>query len=123
MTTATKSFVARHRFARITARKGRYVIDMIRGMNVNDAMHLLENSPRRAAVMIRKVLQSAIANASQDPAVQLNRLAVSECMVDDGPLLQGRMRWRPGPQGRAFPIRKRTCHILIRVGEEDRAKA
>ena len=113
-----KTFTASHRHARMTARKGRYMMDQIRGMNVNDAMHLLEASPRRAAFFIKKVLKSAIANASQDPEVNLNRLHIDKCHVDDGPLLQGRLRWRPGPQGRAMPFRKRTCHLVIHVGEE-----
>lgn len=113
-----KSFTASHRHARMTARKGRYMMNQIRGMNVNAAMHLLESSPRRAAFFIKKVLKSAIANASQDPEVNLNRLCIDKCYVDDGPLLQGRLRWRPGPQGRAMPFRKRTCHLVIHVGEE-----
>ena len=114
-----KTYTARHRFARMTARKGRYVIDLVRGLPVNDAMHVLEASPRRAAFMIRKVLRSAIANASQDPEVNVNRLRIQQALVDDGPLLQGRLRWRPGPQGRAMPFRKRTCHITLVVGEEE----
>ena len=111
-------YVAKHRFARMAARKGRYVMDMVRGLPANDAVHVLENSPRRAAFFIRKVLKSAIANASQDPEVNVNKLRVSQAYVDDGPLLQGRLRWRPGPQGRAMPFRRRTCHITVILSEE-----
>lgn len=113
-----KTFTSKHRFARMTARKGRYVMDLVRGLPVNDAMHLLDNNPRRAAHFIGKVLRSAIANASQDASVNVNRLRVQRAFVDDGPLLQGRLRWRPGPQGRAMPFRKRTCHITVVVGED-----
>ena len=112
-----KTYRAKHRFCRMTARKGRYIINMVRGMAVNDAMHVLQNNPRRAAHFIRKVLKSAIANASQDPEVNVNSLRVTEALVDNGPLLQGRLRWRPGPQGRAMPFRKRTCHLTVVVGE------
>lgn len=112
-----KTFISKHRFARMSARKGRYVMNMVRGMTANDAVHLLENNPRRAAVFIKKVLKSAIANASQDPDVNVNKLLVTSAVVDNGPLLQGRLRWRPGPQGRAMPIRRRTCHITVVVGE------
>ncbi len=112
-----KTFTAKHRFARMTARKGRYVMNLVRGMPVNDAMHLLKHNPRRAAAFIRKVLKSAIANASQDAEVNVNRLSVQEAFVDNGPLLGGRMRFRCGPQGRAMPFRKRTCHITMIVGE------
>lgn len=113
-----KTFTSKHRFARMTARKGRFVMSLVRGLPVNDALHALENSPRRAAFFIKKVLRSAIANASQDPDVNVNRLRVQRAVVDDGPLLGGRLRWRPGPQGRAMPFRKRTCHITLVVGEE-----
>src|SRR5262245_21280723 len=111
------TFVARHRFARITARKARLTADMIRGCNVNDAMELLQFSPRRASVFYLKVLKSAVANASQDENVDVNSLYVSDCRADDGPLLQHRLRWRPGPQGRAMPVRKRTSHLTVAVAE------
>ena len=113
-----KTFTAKHRFCRMTARKGRYVMNTVRGLPANDAVHVLENNPRRAAYFILKCLKSAIANASQDAEVNVNKLRIQEALVDNGPLLQGRLRWRPGPQGRAMPFRKRTCHLTITVGEE-----
>lgn len=114
-----KEYLAKHRFARMTARKGRYIINMVRGRNVNEAMSILENSPRRAAAFIKKVLKSVIANASQDPEANLNKMLIRKAFVDGGPLLQGRIRWRPGPQGRAMPFRKRTCHITLVIGAAD----
>jgi large subunit ribosomal protein L22 len=111
------AFVAKHRFARITARKARLAADLIRGRDVNEALELLQFSPRRAAVFYLKVLKSAVANASQDEGVDVNKLVVSDARADDGPLLQNRLRWRPGPQGRAMPVRKRTSHLTIVVAE------
>jgi large subunit ribosomal protein L22 len=116
MATAT-TFMARHRYARTTARKARLVANVIRGLSVNRALEVLEFSPQRAAAMFLKVVKSAAANAAQDEGVNVNRLVISECMADDGPLLQNRLRWRPGPQGRALPIRKRTAHLTVVVRE------
>ena len=114
---AATGYRARHRYARITARKARIVADMIRGEGVNRALEILEFSPQRAASMYLRVLRSAVANASQDEGVNVNRMVISDCRADDGPLLQGRMRWRPGPQGRAMPFRKRTSHLTVVVEE------
>jgi large subunit ribosomal protein L22 len=118
-----KEFTARHRFAHITARKARYVADLIRGRSVNEALELLQFTPNRGAAFYGKVLRSAVANASHDETVNMNRLYVSECRADDGPLLQGRMRYRPGPQGRAMPFSKRLSHLIIRVREIDGGEA
>jgi len=115
----TAGYVARHRYARLTARKARLVADAIRGLDVNQALEILEFSPRRAAAFYLKVLNSAIANASQDEDVNVNRLVVSDCRADDGPLLNNRLRWRPGPQGRAMPFRKRTSHLTVVVSERE----
>lgn len=112
-------FKALHRYARITARKARLTADVIRGKDVNEAMELLEVSPRRSASMYLRVLKSAVANASQDENVNVNRLFVHDCRADDGPLLNNRMRWRPGPQGRAMPFRKRTSHLTVIVSERE----
>jgi len=112
-----KEFTARHRFAHITARKARYVADLIRGRGVNEALELLQFTPNCGATFYGKVLRSAIANASHDEDVNINRLFVSQCTADDGPLLQGRMRYRPGPQGRAMPFAKRLSHLTVKVAE------
>ena len=114
-----KGYVAKHRYARLTARKARLAADMIRGMDVNLAMDILQFSPRRASAFYLKVLKSAVANASQDENVNVNRLFVSEVRADDGPLLNNRMRFRPGPQGRAMPFRKRTSHLTVVVRERE----
>jgi large subunit ribosomal protein L22 len=120
-TTASKQFVAKHRFAHITARKARYVADLIRGRSVNEALELLEFAPQRGAAFYLKVVRSAVANASMDEAVNINRLVISECRADDGPLHQGRLRFRPGPQGRAMPFQKRLSHLTVKVAEAEEA--
>ncbi|MBK9388489.1 MAG: 50S ribosomal protein L22 [Planctomycetes bacterium] len=112
-----------HRYAQIGPRKVRLVVDLIRGTDVNKAFEILRFCPKRAAYFVEKVLRSAVANAAQDPEVNVNRLVVRETFVDSGPLLQGRLRFRPGPMGRAHPIRKRTCHIHVVLGEDAAAKS
>ena len=112
-----------HRYARTGEYKARRIIDMIRGLPVNRALDLLSVDRHRATPMVRRVLESAVANALQDAEVRANRLVVSRAFVGGGPLLMGRHRWRPGPQGRAFPIRKRTCHIHIWVADPQLAPA
>jgi large subunit ribosomal protein L22 len=107
------TFRASHNHARTTARKARLVIDMIRGLPVNTALRVLDRSPRRAAVLIAKVVRSAVANAEQDEHIDPNQLRVETARVDEGPLLGGFLRWRPGARGRAMPIRKRTAHIHV----------
>jgi large subunit ribosomal protein L22 len=116
-------FVARHRFARITARKARYVADLIRGRSVNEALELLEFAPQRGASFYLKVVRSAVANASMDEDVNINRLVISECKADDGPLLNNRLRFRPGPQGRAMPFAKRLSHLTVKVREAEEVAA
>lgn len=110
-------FRAVHRYARITARKARLIADAIRGKDVNTALDFLEFAPQRAAAFYKKVLKSAVANAAQTEQVNINRLVICDARADDGPLLNNRMRFRPGPQGRAMPFRKRTSHLTIVVRE------
>ena len=117
MTVQEGAFVAKHRYARLTARKARLIADMIRGCSANEALEMLEFTPQRAGAFYRKVVQSAIANAAQDPDVNLNRLVIVDARADDGPMLQNRLRWRPGPQGRAMPFAKKTSHLTIVVAE------
>lgn len=114
---AAGEYRATHRYARMPARKARLIADLIRGMPVNKALEQLSFSPKRAAVFYLKVLKSAVANAGADENVNVNRLYVADSRADDGPLVQGRLRFRPGPQGRALPIRKRTCHITVALKE------
>jgi len=117
MAGSPKSYRAIHRWARIAPRKARLVADLVRGMPVNDAIAVLDNNPRRGARLLRKVVKSALANASQDLDIDLNALVVSESRVDAGPLLGGRARWRPRAMGRAMPIHKRTSHLIIGLSE------
>lgn len=108
---------AHHRFARITARKARYVADLVRGQDVNAALDILHHTHRRGSWFLERLLRSAIANATQAGDVNANRLYIRDLQVDSGPLLQGRFRYQPGPMGRALPIRKRTSHIHLILGE------
>ena len=110
-------FVAKHRFARLTARKAGLIADLIRGRSVNEAIELLQFTPNRGAAFYLKVVKSALANASLDENVNVNRLVISEARADIGPLLNDRLRFRPGPQGRAMPFAKRLSHLTIKVRE------
>ena len=116
-TTEAPQFRAVHRYARITARKARLIADAIRGKQVNEALDFLEFAPQRAAAFYLKVLKSAVANAAQSEQININRLVICDSRADDGPLLNNRMRFRPGPQGRAMPYRKRTSHLTVVVRE------
>jgi large subunit ribosomal protein L22 len=110
-------FRAVHRHARITPRKARRVMDLIRGMSAGDALDTLKHDGHRAAVLIRKVLASAVANALQDETVRANRLMISRAIVNQGPLLMGRARFRPASMGRAMPYVRHTCHIHVHVAD------
>ena len=123
MDATIKQFRAKHRYARLTARKARFIADMIRGCSANEALEILEFAPQRAAAFYKKVVRSAVANAAQDPEVNLNRLVVIDARADDGPMLQNRLRWRPGPQGRAMPFAKKTSHLTIVVAEAPSASS
>jgi large subunit ribosomal protein L22 len=118
-----KAYGAQHRYARITARKARLVADLIRGRGVNDALEVLQFQHKRAAGFYSKLVRSAMANAGQtDDGVDVNRLVITDCRADDGPMLQGRMRFRPGPQGRAHPFKKLTSHLTVVVAEPAEGK-
>lgn len=106
------SYKAVHRYARISARKARLVIDMIRGAPVESALLKLDFCHRRAAPMIGKVVRSAIANASQKTGVEAEQLVVWRAYVDEGPTMK---RWRPRAMGRAFPRLRRTCHLTVEL--------
>ena len=110
------------RYARMSPRKTRVLVDLIRGCSVNHALALLKFTPRVAAKMVEKVLMSAIANAQQagKEIGDVDTLRVSRAVVDGGPTLK---RFQPRAQGRAFSIHKRTSHITIAVAPiEARAK-
>lgn len=103
------AFTNTHRMARISPTKVRPVINMIRGKTIEDAMAILEMSPRRAAVMIKTALLAASANADQAEA-DVRNLVVTDARVDSGPTIK---RWQPKDRGRAHPILKRTSHITV----------
>ena len=100
------------RFVRITPMKARRVIDMVRGMPVEDALSLLKFAPQAASETVYKILESAIANAESTEGLDAADLIVSNCQVDEGPTMK---RWRPRAQGRATRINKRTSHITLVV--------
>ena len=111
------SYVAVHRHARLSARKARLIADQIRGETCNRALELLEFAPQRAAYFYKKVVMSAMANATQNEEVNVNQLFIHISKADEGPMLNGRLRWRPGPQGRAMPFAKKTAHLTVVVRE------
>lgn len=111
-----------HRGARMGVYKARRILALIRGRTVNAALDELRHDQHRASRAIYRVLASAVANALQNPAVRANRLVISRTFAQDGPLLPGGMRVRPGPQGRAMPIKRRTCHIHIHVADPQAAQ-
>lgn len=105
---------AKFKYARISARKVRLIVDMIRGLQVQKALNVLKFTPNRAAGMISKTLTSAIANANEAEA-DVDRLVVAEARVDEGPVMK---RFQPKDRGRAHPILKRTSHIVVVVDEK-----
>jgi len=102
-----------HRFASTSARKARLVMDLIRDKTANEALEILQFVNNRPAVMIDKVLRSAIANAGLDADPE--ELQIESARVDEGPTWP--LRWMAGPRGRAMPIRKRTSHITIELSD------
>ncbi|MBI4579322.1 MAG: 50S ribosomal protein L22 [Planctomycetes bacterium] len=111
LATTGRRWRAMHRFARVSPRKARLVIDLIRGQHVNAAQDILRFTPKRSSKMIDKVLRSAIANASEDEA-DVRSLYVVTARIDEGPRMR---RWRPKDRGRAHPILKRISHIVVEV--------
>jgi len=110
------------RHARMSAFKAREVIDMIRGRPVHEAADLLNFVERDCAVVIGKLLHSAVANAQNNDGMGPEELYVSACYVDEGPTAK---RWRPRARGRATRIRKRSCHITVivsRLPEQELAR-
>ncbi len=108
------------RFVRITPQKARRVVDMVRGQDVQDALDLLQFAPQAAAETVRKVLASAVANATGTEGLDAGTLVVSKAMVDEGPTMK---RWRARAQGRASRINKRTSHITLVVQPRDAVTA
>lgn len=106
--------VARLRGARLSAQKARLVADQIRGKGVEEALQLLTFSPKKGAEVIRKVLDSAIANAEHNEGADVDELRVSTIYVDEGMTMK---RIRPRAKGRADRILKRSCHITVKLAD------
>ena len=99
-------------FVRISPRKVRYVIDMIRRKSVNQAQAILNGSPRRASGIIRKLLNQAVDAAQKNSSLDVKNLVVSKVLADGGPTMR---RFRAASMGRASIIRKRTSHIYLEL--------
>jgi large subunit ribosomal protein L22 len=110
---------AQARYVRMSAYKARQVLDLIRDKEVQQADEILQFAERDAAIVIRKCLASAMANAENNDGIDAAELFVSACYADEGPTLK---RWRPRARGRATRIRKRTCHITIIVSRLSEAQ-
>ena len=109
-----KEIKAIHKFARITPFKARLVADQIRGKGIEQALNILQFSNKKAAVLIKKVLNSAIANAEHNEGSDIDELVISSAFVDEGATMK---RIRPRAKGRANRILKRTSHITIGISE------
>lgn len=106
---------ARLKGAKISAQKARLVADQIRGKDVGEALNILNFSTKKGAHIVRKLLESAIANAEHNEAADVDELSVSKIYVDEGLTMK---RIRPRAKGRADRILKRTCHITLAVADK-----
>ena len=102
------------KYVRMSPMKIGIVLDLIRGKNANEALAILKYTPKDAAVVVSKVLQSAVANAEDKYSLEKDKLYVSEAYAGQGPTLK---RFQPHSQGRAFSIKKRSSHVTIVVEE------
>ncbi|UXY16561.1 50S ribosomal protein L22 [Chitiniphilus purpureus] len=100
--------------ARLSAQKARLVADLVRGKPVEQAINILTFSPKKAAVLIKKVLESAIANAEHNEGADIDALKIKTIFVDKGPSLK---RFSARAKGRGNRIEKQTCHITLTVGD------
>lgn len=100
--------------ARIAAQKARLVADQIRGESVESALEVLEFSKKKAAVILKKIVESAVANAEHNDGLDVDELKISAVYVDEGMTMK---RIRPRAKGRADRILKRSCHITVKVKE------
>ena len=103
------------KFIRISPRKARQVIDLVRGKSVSEAYAILKFTPNKGAAIIENVLKSAVANAEHNYDMNVDNLYISQAYVDQGPSLK---RFKPRAMGRADGIRKRTSHITVMVSEK-----
>jgi large subunit ribosomal protein L22 len=108
------AFEAKHRYARISPRKARLVMNLVRGRDVEDALTLLRFSKQRSSVFIEKVIRSAVANANEREVPTRQTLYVAAAWVDPGPVIK---RFQPKDRGKAYPIKKRTSHLCVTLDE------
>ncbi|AEX20759.1 MULTISPECIES: 50S ribosomal protein L22 [Vibrio] len=106
--------IAKHNFARISPQKARLVADQIRGKSVDQALEILTFSNKKAAELVKKVLESAIANAEHNEGADIDDLNVAKIFVDEGPTMK---RIMPRAKGRADRILKRSSHITVVVAD------
>jgi large subunit ribosomal protein L22 len=102
------------KYIRVSPQKARLVADVVRGMDVDSAITTLKFMPKKSARILRKVIESAVANAIQTEKVDADTLYVKSILIDGGPMLK---RFRPRAMGRATRILKRTSHITVVVDE------
>jgi len=107
---------AKLRGVRLSAQKARLVADQVRGKAVEEALDILAFSPKKGAAIIKKVLESAIANAEHNEGADVDELRVSTIFVDEGTTMK---RIKPRAKGRADRIFKRSCHITVKVADEE----
>ena len=107
---------AKLKYARLSAQKARLVADQIRGLKVEQALDLLSFSNKKGAGIIKKVVESAIANAEHNEGADVDELKVSSIFVDEGMTMK---RLRPRAKGRADRILKRSCHITVKVADSE----
>ena len=105
---------AKLRGVRLSAQKGRVVADAIRGLPVDRALNILAFSPKKGARIIKKVLESAIANAEHNDGADIDTLKVKTIFVERGMFLK---RFHPRAKGRGFKVQKYSCHIYLTVGD------
>ena len=111
-----KTFCASHKRSPVSPRKSRYVVDLVRGKSVSEALDILKFCPRRAAPLLTKVVMSALANAQQDPEVDHNRLHIVDVRADDGPTQR---RWKTRSRGQMYPLLLRYSHLWVVLAERD----
>jgi large subunit ribosomal protein L22 len=105
---------AKLKYAKIGTQKARLVADLVRGKDVNEAIEILAFTPKKSAEMIKKLIESAVANAEQKKVMDVDGLYIKSITVDQGPSMK---RFKPRAQGRAFPVRKKISHINVTLEE------
>jgi large subunit ribosomal protein L22 len=114
-----KTYRSVHRNAPMSPRKARYVVDLVRGKPVNEALDILRFCPRRAAPMLSKVVMSALATAQLDDACDHGRLHIVDVRADDGMTLK---RWKTRSRGQMYPLLLRYSHLSVVLGEREPAE-